>query len=40
MSYYNRKETDARIEKVRSILAANKLDAALIYYDELNVANG
>jgi len=40
MSYYNRKETDARIEKVRSILAEKKLDAALIYYDELNIANG
>ncbi len=40
MSYYNQKETEKRIEKVRSILREKSLDAALIYYDELNVANG
>jgi Xaa-Pro aminopeptidase len=40
MSYYNRKETDARIKKLRAILAEKKLDAALVYYDELNIANG
>ena len=40
MSYYNRKETDTRIAKIRKILTEKRLDAALIYYDELNVANG
>ena len=40
MSYYNRNETDARIEKIRTILKEKKLDAALVYYDELNIANG
>ena len=40
MSYYHAQETEKRIEKVRDILRKNALDAALIYYDELNVANG
>ena len=40
MSYFNAEETKARLEKVRKILRGKKLDAALIYYDELNVANG
>ncbi len=40
MSYYNPQETQARLEKVRGILRDKRLDAALIYYDELNVANG
>ncbi|MFZ4618237.1 MAG: M24 family metallopeptidase [Rectinemataceae bacterium] len=40
MSYYDLNETKARIEKVRNILREKRLDAALIYYDELNVANG
>jgi Xaa-Pro aminopeptidase len=40
MSYYNLKETENRILKVKEILEAKKLDAALIYYDELNIANG
>lgn len=40
MSYYNRSETEKRLAGVREILAANKLDAALVYFDELNVANG
>lgn len=40
MNYYNLKETEKRIENVRKILAEKKLDAALVYYDELNVANG
>jgi len=38
--YYNSNETNKRIAKVRGILRANHLDAALIYFDELNVANG
>ena len=40
MSYFNLNETESRIEKVRAILRKKSLDAALIYYDELNVANG
>lgn len=40
MPYYNLEDTNARLEKVRKILREKKLDAALIYYDELNVANG
>lgn len=40
MSYYNLQETDARIGRVKTILREKHLDAALIYYDELNVANG
>lgn len=40
MSYFNQKETDKRMEKVRAVLKAGHLDAALIYYDELNIANG
>ncbi len=38
--YYNIRETEERIEKVRGILRRNGLDAALVYFDELNVANG
>jgi Xaa-Pro aminopeptidase len=38
--YYNEKETLARLEKVREIINEEKIDAALIYYDELNIANG
>lgn len=40
MSYYNMDETNARIAKVRAILRDKKLDAALIYYDEINIADG
>ena len=40
MSYYNLKETENRILEVKKILEAKNLDAALIYYDELNIANG
>jgi hypothetical protein len=40
MSYFNSRETNSRIERVRRILKEKHLDAALIYYDELNVANG
>ncbi|MBU3876266.1 Xaa-Pro peptidase family protein [Faecalicatena sp. AGMB00832] len=40
MSYYNESETKRRIENIRKILIKNNLDAALIYYDELNIANG
>ncbi|MBE6831499.1 M24 family metallopeptidase [Caproiciproducens sp. R1] len=40
MSYYNMEETKNRIEKIRKILQEKKLDAALIYYDEINIADG
>ena len=40
MAYYNRSETEKRLDGVRKILADKGLDAALVYFDELNVANG
>ena len=40
MAYYNMAETEKRLKAVREILKKRQLDAALVYYDELNVANG
>ena len=40
MAYFNTSETEARLKKVHALLEAKGLDAALIYFDELNVANG
>ena len=40
MAYFNRQETEKRLAGVRKILAEKSLDAALVYFDELNVANG
>ena len=40
MAYYNLAETEKRLKAVREILKKRQLDAALVYYDELNVANG
>lgn len=40
MAYYNRSETEKRLAGVREILTDKGLDAALVYFDELNVANG
>jgi Xaa-Pro aminopeptidase len=40
MAYFNQAETDKRIEALKGILKRRGLDAALIYYDELNIANG
>lgn len=40
MPYYNLNETKKRLEDVRQILRKKNLDAALVYFDELNVANG
>ena len=37
MAYYNMQETEKRIRQVREILRAKELDAALIYFDELNM---
>ena len=40
MAYFNAKETEARLAKIHQLLVDKGLDAALIYFDELNVANG
>lgn len=40
MAYYNMSETTKRIEQIKNILTKKNLDAALVYFDELNVANG
>lgn len=40
MSYYNTEESQKRIGKIQEILDLKNLDAALVYYDELNIANG
>ena len=40
MPYYNLQETEKRLNNVRQILRDKNLDAALVYFDELNVANG
>ena len=40
MTFYNEKETEERILKIRGILAEKNLDAALVYYDMVNIANG
>jgi Xaa-Pro aminopeptidase len=39
MAYYNLQEYEKRLVKVREILEKHKLDFALIYYDEFNLAN-
>ncbi len=38
--YYNLEETKIRTEKVKQILKKTGVDAAFVYFDELNVANG
>ena len=40
MAYWIESERDLRLEKVRGILGKKDLDLALVYYDELNIANG
>ena len=40
MSYYNPNETENRLTRVRNLMRIKNLDAALVYYDELNIANG
>jgi len=40
MGYLGTDERDARLSKVRDILTAKGLDAALVYYDEFNIGNG
>lgn len=40
MAYYNKQETQNRINKVVAMLNEKDVDVAIIYFDELNVANG
>ena len=40
MGYLERSESDARIAKVRQLMAARALDVVLVYYDEFNIGNG
>ncbi len=40
MAYYNKQETENRIGKVVAMLNEKDVDVAIIYFDELNVANG
>lgn len=40
MAYYNRQETEARIARFQKLLEEKDVDIALVYYDELNIANG
>lgn len=40
MAYLTIQERDARLAKVRAIMAKSDLDIALVYYDEFNIGNG
>ena len=40
MAYLNDQERDTRMEQVRKLLRDQKLDMALVYYDEFNIGNG
>jgi len=40
MAYFNKQETKYRIDKVVKLLNEKNTDIAVIYFDELNVANG
>lgn len=40
MPYLIKEESDSRVARVRELLAAGTLDAALVYYDEFNIGNG
>lgn len=39
MGYLTQTECNARLDKVRAIMANEKLDIALVYYDEFNIGN-
>ena len=39
MAYYNKQETEKRVQKVVKLLNDKDIDVAIIYFDELNVAN-
>ena len=38
MSFYNMQETNNRLENVKKILKKNNLDAAVDYFEQVNVA--
>ena len=40
MAYLTDQERDTRMEQVRKLLRDQKLDLALVYYDEFNIGNG
>ena len=40
MAYFNKQETQDRIAKVVKLLNEKDTDIAVIYFDELNIANG
>ena len=40
MGYLSTQERDVRLARVREIMAAKRLDLALVYYDEFNIGNG
>jgi len=40
MAYLTDQERDRRMDAVRALLLKDKLDAALVYYDEFNIGNG
>ncbi len=40
MAYFNKQESESRIKKVVDLLNSTNTDIAVIYFDELNVANG
>ncbi|MCX6991727.1 MAG: Xaa-Pro peptidase family protein [Kiritimatiellaeota bacterium] len=40
MAYLTDQERDTRMEQVRKLLRDQKLDMALVYYDEFNIGNG
>jgi len=40
MPYLTKEESEARIARVRKLLADKNLDIALVYYDEFNIGNG
>ena len=40
MGYLGKEERDARLAKVKQVMAAKDLDFILVYYDEFNIGNG
>ncbi|MDD5707550.1 MAG: Xaa-Pro peptidase family protein [Kiritimatiellae bacterium] len=40
MGYLPKKQSEMRVAKLRELMAAKSLDAALVYYDEFNIGNG
>lgn len=40
MAFYNEKEANARVQRFVKLLQEKDIDVALVYYDELNIANG